>query len=249
VALDAPIWDPELGRMGYTQGAHVAAGKYYAFGGLYTSGASVDWIRGITGRDDREALSEAAARVPAGSNGVTFLPHLRLSSPPHLDPKSRGAFLGLTTDVDQATLMRAVLEGIAYEARASIEPLVRFSGATSLPEITVIGGSSRNELLLQIKASVMNRLHRVMSIHEATALGAALLGGRAAGVYRDVADIRGAVRLESMTVEPDPDTASFYDAFFQHVYRAIYPAVRPLNHAIYDQVVDGDSNPTHQARP
>ncbi len=157
VALDAPIWDPELGRQGYTQGAHVAAGKYYGFGGLYTSGASIDWIRSITGREDRIALTAAAGAIPPGSNGATFMPHLRLSSPPNIDSKSRAAFLGLTTDIDQASLMRAVYEGIAYEARASIEPLVGFAGSNTLPEIAVIGGSSRNELLLQIKAAVTNR--------------------------------------------------------------------------------------------
>jgi xylulokinase len=238
VALDTPIWDPELGRMGYTQGAHVAAGKYYGFGGLYTSGASVDWIRAITGREDRRSLAGAAAEVPPGSNGATFMPHLRLSSPPNIDPKSRGAFLGLTTDIDQASLVRAVLEGIAYEARVSIEPLARFAGLDSLPDITVIGGSSRNELLLQIKASVTNRPHHVLKIHEATALGGALLGGLAAGIYRDADDVQSTVEVESATIDPDPAAAAFYEDFYQRVYQQLYATLKPLNHAIYAEVVD-----------
>ena len=243
VALDAPIWDPELGRGGYTQGAHVAAGKYYGFGGLYTSGASVDWMRTIIGRDDRAALTAAAAAIPPGSNGATFLPHMRLSSPPNIDPKSRAAFLGLTTDIDQAALVRAVYEGIAYEARSSIEPLVAFSGSDTLPDITVIGGSSRNELLLQIKASVTNRPHHVMAIHEATALGGALLGGLAAGIYRDADDVEATVEHESTTIEPDPAAAAFYEEFFQSVYRQLYATLKPLNHAIYDRVVDESVGP------
>lgn len=237
-ALDAPIWDPDFGRLGYTQGAHVAAGKYYGFGGLYTSGASVDWIRAITGREDRRALAGAAADVPPGSNGTTFFPHLRLAGPPHLDPRSRGAFLGLTTDADQAAMVRAVYEGLAYEARASIEPLVRYAGSETLPEITVIGGSSRNELLLKIKASVMNRPHHIMHIHEATAHGAALLGGLAAGIYRDATDVKATVELQRSTIEPDPDAAAFYESFFQNVYLRIYDALKPLNDSIYDMVVD-----------
>lgn len=238
VALDKPIWDPDLGRGGYTQGAHVAAGKYYGFGGLYTSGASVDWIRSITGREDRMALTGAAAAIPPGSNGATFMPHLRLSSPPNIDPRSRAAFLGLTTDIDQASLVRAVYEGIAYEARASIEPLVGFAGSDTLPDFTVIGGSARNELLLQIKASVTNRPHHVMAIHEATALGGALLGGLAAGIYRDAEDVKATVELVSTTIEPDPEAAAFYEEFFQSVYKQLYASLKPLNHAIYDQVVD-----------
>lgn len=246
VALDAPIWDPDLGRMGYTQGAHVAAGQYYGFGGLYTSGASVDWIRNITGQKDRNSLSGAAAGIPPGSNGATFFPHLRLSSPPNIDPKSRGAFLGLTTDIDQAALVRAVYEGIAYEARLSAEPLVRFAGSDSLPDITVIGGSSRNELLLQIKASVTNRPHHVLGLYEATALGAALLGGIAAGIYRDAADVKATVEVASTTIEPEPSAAAFYEDFYQTVYKQLYPTLKPLNHAIYGQVVDLAAESAHE---
>ena len=166
------------------------------------------------------------------------MPHLRLSSPPNIDSKSRAAFLGLTTDIDQAALVRAVYEGIAYEARASIEPLVAFSGSDSLPDFTVIGGSARNELLLQIKASVTNRPHHVMAIHEASALGGALLGGLAAGIYRDAGDVKATVEFESSTIEPEPEAAAFYDDFYQSVYRQLYAALKPLNHAIYAQVVD-----------
>ncbi len=133
--------------------------------------------------------------------------------------------------------MRAVLEGIAYEARLSMEPLVRFAGDDALPEISVIGGSSRNELLLQIKASVTNRPHHVLRIHEATALGAALLGGQAAGIYRDAGDIHSAVDVDSFTVEPDDHAAAFYEEFYQTVYRQLYATLKPLNHAIYDRVV------------
>lgn len=247
VALDAPIWDPDLGRMGYTQGAHVAADQFYGFGGLYTSGAAVDWIRSITGREDRMALAGAAAEVPPGSNGATFMPHLRLSSPPNIDPKSRGAFIGLTTDIDQASMVRAVYEGIAYEARASIEPLVRFAGETQIPDITVIGGSARNELLLQIKASVTNRPHHVLELHEATALGAALLGGLAAGLYRDSEAVHTAIAPASMAIEPDPDAAAFYEAFYQNVYKPLYTTLKPLNHAIYDLVVDLSAERDHHS--
>jgi xylulokinase len=184
------------------------------------------------------SLTGAAAVVPPGSNGATFMPHLRLSSPPNIDSRSRAAFLGLTTDIDQAAMVRAVYEGIAYEARASIEPLVAFAGSDTLPDFTVIGGSARNELLLQIKASVTNRPHHVMAVHEATALGGALLGGLAAGIYRDADDVQATIELESTTIEPDPAAADFYENFYQTVYKQLYAALKPLNHAIYDLVVD-----------
>ncbi len=107
-----------------------------------------------------------------------------------------------------------------------------------LPDFTVIGGSARNELLLQIKASVTNRPHHVLAIHEATALGGALLGGLAAGIYRDADDVHATVEFASTTIEPDSESAKFYEDFFHSVYRQLYTALKPLNHAIYDQVVD-----------
>jgi xylulokinase len=107
-----------------------------------------------------------------------------------------------------------------------------------LPDITVIGGSSRNELLLQIKASVTNRPHHVLKIHEATALGGALLGGLAAGIYRDADDVQSTVEVESATIDPDPAAAAFYEDFYQRVYKQLYATLKPLNHAIYAEVVD-----------
>lgn len=234
LATDAPLSDPELGRQGYTQGAHVTADGYYIFGGVYTSGASVDWAHRLVGKDiDRGQLLKEAEAVPAGSLGVGFIPHLRLADPPHSDPRARAAFIGLTSDVERGALFRSVLEGIAYEARASIEPLLTFAGLDAAKEITVIGGSTKNDLLLRIKAAVMNAPLRVMDLDEATALGAAILGGIGAGVYRDVDDALGQIRAHPATVEPDPDAAAIYNRYFTEVYTQIYRALRPLNHRIH----------------
>ena len=102
IPLEQPITDPALGRQGYTQGAHVVAGHYYVFGGQYTSGASVDWWRGVLGKEvgcagqqvSYATLIAEAEQVPPGSLGVCFLPHLRRANPPYQDPKGRGARRG-----------------------------------------------------------------------------------------------------------------------------------------------------------
>jgi xylulokinase len=125
----------------------------------------------------------------------------------------------------------------------SAEPLVQFAGSSTLPDITVIGGSSRNELLLRIKASVTNRPHHVLGLHEATALGGALLGGLAAGIYRDAADVKANIEVASTTIDPDPDAAAFYEDFYQRVYKDLYSTLKPINHAIFDRVVDVAGEP------
>src|SRR5919107_198669 len=182
--LERPLTDPQVGHQGYTQGAHVA-GQYYVFGGQYTSGASVEWVRGVSGGVDYDTLVAEAEEVPPGSLGAFFLPHLRLANPPYDDPAARGAFVGLSTDVGRGELFRAVLEGLAYDSRNSLEPLLAHAGLDGLRAIHAIGGGTPNPPLLRIKASVLGQEITVSGVEEATSLGAAILGGVGPGGYGD----------------------------------------------------------------
>ncbi len=231
--LERPLTDPEVGRQGYAQGAHVA-GQYYVFGGQYTSGASVEWFRDSLGVGaDYEALIDEAEGVPPGSMGVFFLPHLRLANPPYDDPRSRGAFVGLSTDVGRGALFRAVLEGLAFDSRNSLEPLLKHAGVDDLRAIYAIGGGVQNRLLMRIKASVFDRIITVVGVEEATSLGAAILGGIGAGVYADVPSALGELRYAETPVEPVSEEVPLYDDAFRRVYRRIYPALREVHHEIH----------------
>jgi xylulokinase len=234
--VERPLTDPLAGRQGYTQGAHVVGGHRYIFAGQYTSGASVDWLRTVLGHDGEplphRELIAAAAAAPVGSLGVTFLPHLRMANPPYDDPRSRGAFVGLSTDVTRGTLARAVLEGLAFETRGSYEPLLSDHGIAPVSRVIAIGGGTGNELLMQIKASVMRRPYTVIDVHEATALGAAMLGGLGAGAYTDVDAAIAALRYDRREVAPDPEDADRYDTLYREVFQQLYPGVAPLSHAI-----------------
>ncbi|MDQ3693480.1 MAG: FGGY family carbohydrate kinase [Chloroflexota bacterium] len=236
--VERPLTDPLAGRQGYTQGAHVVGEHRYVFSGQYTSGASVDWLRSVLGGvghplSHRELIAEAAA-VPVGSLGVTFLPHLRMANPPHDDPRSRGAFVGLSTDVTRGALARAVFEGLAFETRGSYEPLLTDHGIAPADRVIAIGGGTGNELAMRIKASVMRRSHTVIEVEEATALGAAILAGLGAGVYADGDAAVGAMRYDRRDIDPDPVDADQYDIIYRDVYQRLYPAVAPLSHAIDD---------------
>jgi xylulokinase len=232
--LQRPMTDPQTGRQGYTQGAHTAGG-YYVFGGSYTSGACLDWFRSaFAAQADHATLTAEAAQAPAGSLGVSFCPFLRLANPPYNDPKARGAFLGLSTDVGRGALFRAVLEGIALDTRNGLEPLLTYTGVGKLKHIYAIGGSTRNRLLMQIKASVLNQPIHVMSIEESTALGAAVLGGIGAGVYTGVADVIASLHHTETLIEPIPADVALYEEAFQTIYKQLYPALQIINHRSYD---------------
>jgi xylulokinase len=234
VPLSQPITDPLMGRQGYTQGAHVVAGHYYAFGSVYTSGASVEWLREILGNDlDYDILIAEAEQTPPGSLGACFLPHLRLADPPYDDPQGRGAFIGLSTDVKRGTLFRAVLEGLAYESRHILESLLKFPDVAAPRQIYAIGGSTRNHLLMQIRATVFNQPFTVATITESTSLGAAILGALGAGLYPDVASALSQLYYDQLLVEPATDQVALYEAYFRQVYQQFYLTMRPLHHTIY----------------
>lgn len=232
LATDQVLKDPEVGRRGYAQGVHVSGG-YYILGGLYTSSACIEWFRETIGAGlDYAALAAEAEAVPPGSLGVYFLPHLRTANPGYDDPHSRATFVGLTFDAKRGALYRALLEGLAYEARYSLASLLPYLAETHIERIVATGGGTRNALLMRIKASVYNQPLRIVSIDDATALGAAMLAGLGAGVYRDVADAVHSVRYTTTVIEPEPAAAAFHEQGFHQVYRALYPAVRDVHHAI-----------------
>lgn len=231
--LEQPMDDPTAWARGYSQGAHVAGG-YYGLAGIYTSGISVDWFRtSFADNADYATLMAEAGRVPPGSLGVYFLPHLRRPNPGYAMDHSRGVFIGLTSDVSRGAAYRALLEGLAYEARYTLSGMLDYTIGRAASRISVTGGGTRNRLLLQIKANVYNHTLEVVSIDEATALGAALLGGIAAGLYADVAAASAAVKYAVTRVAPVPAAAAWYDTAYNSVYAHLGNSLADLHEAIH----------------
>ena len=231
-ATPAPLDDPALAEQGYFQGA-VGTDRQmsYVGGGIYSSGGTIDWFREIAGGADQAALIAAASAVPPGCGGVAFLPHLVNAPPPHPDDHARGAFFGLTLSATRAALYRAVLEGLAMQARTMLDGMVALTGLGQPRTIRVIGGGARNHLLLSIKANVFARPIVVVDEPEATALGAALLGGVAAGVFANLdAALAGLDRSEHV-IEPD-QSAEAYARLKAMVFDRLHDTVRPINRAL-----------------
>jgi xylulokinase len=212
----------------------VVEGLYYITGSLYTSGACVEWFRSVLGEHHAYAdlIAEAQA-VPAGSQGVCFLPHFQLASPPYDDHHARGAFIGLSAGVSRGTLFRAVLEGAACDSRLMTEVMLAYEGVPELKTIYAIGGATRNALWMGIRASVLNRPLIVTDMSEAASLGAAMLGGLGAGVYKDVTDALAALKREAHVVEPNPADVTRYEQIYGHVYKKLYPALSPLHQTLH----------------
>ncbi len=205
---------------------HAVPGAWEAMGVMLSAAGSLRWLRDAfaPGAGYDELVAEAARWQP-GAEGLTFLPYLQGERTPHADPNARGAFAGLTLRHDRGALVRAVLEGVAFGLRDSLE-LLRDLGVR--PEAgRVSGGGARSDLWLRIISSVLDIPLERTAVEEGAAYGAALLGGVAGGVFADVHEAVAACVRVRETVEPEPAWRDAYEAGYKR-YGALYPALRPL---------------------
>ncbi|MEN8233922.1 MAG: xylulokinase [Actinomycetota bacterium] len=216
---DRPVVEPD-GRLHAF--CHGVPGMWHLMGVMLSAAGSFEWFRRAVapGRSFVE-LDDAAGEVPAGAGGVQFLPYLTGERTPHPDPLARGAFVGLTVRHDLRHMARAVLEGVAFGLRDSLE-LVRSSA--SVKEVRASGGGTASPLWLQIIADVMDLPVRVVGTPEAAAHGAALLAATGAGAFASVEEATNAAVDVGDPVDPSGD-AGFYDEAYA-VYRDLYPALR-----------------------
>ena len=240
IATEQPVHNAQIMASGVGQGTHTWPNRYYAMSGMYFAGGCINWVRrlllGYAPDQSFEQLIELAQATPPGSEGVTFLSHLRMANPPIVDSHSRGAFVGLSSSTGPGHLARAAIEGVAYEYHFAYESIAKTFGL-SPRRLIVTGGGSRNRLLLQIKAALVNRPLLLPKVNEATCLGAAMLAGIGAGVYASFDDAAAQVQFAADVVEPDAQLHQIYIERFQEVYVKLYPALRAINHTISTRFV------------
>jgi xylulokinase len=204
---------------------HAVPGGWHAMGVMLSAAGSLRWLRDALGRQQYDALVGAAERWPAGAEGLLFQPYLAGERTPHADPQARGAFVGLSLRHDAGALARAVLEGVAYGLRDSLELLRTLGVDAGVGRVS--GGGARSVLWLRIVASVLGIPLQRTAVEEGAAYGAALLAGVRAGAYADVQEaVERAVRVRD-AVEPEPRWRDAYDEGYER-FKLLYPALRPL---------------------
>ena len=160
---------------------------YALEGSVFAAGVVVQWLRDQLGLLVDAAASEALAMSVEDSGGVFLVPAFAGLGAPHWDAEARGALLGLTRGTSRAHIVRAALDGIAFQV-AEIVELLRLETGLAVEELLVDGGASANGYLMQRQADLAGvRVVRPAEV-EATARGAALLAGLGAGVFRDPAE-------------------------------------------------------------
>jgi xylulokinase len=217
---------------------HAVPGKWHLMGVMLAAGASLQWFRNqlggeevrvaaATGTDPYELLTALAVDAGPGAEGLLFLPYLLGERTPHPDPAARGGFIGLTMRHRKGHLVRAVLEGVAFGLRDSLELLQQ--AGVKVEEIRVSGGGARSPLWRQILASVFKHPVTTVNSTDGPAFGAALLAGVGAGIYPSVEAACSSTIKVTSRAEPVLSEASTYDRLYT-LYTSLYPLLRGTMH-------------------
>ncbi|MBO6575941.1 MAG: xylulokinase [Rhodothermales bacterium] len=201
---------------------HALPGMWHLMGVMLSAGGSLAWYRDTLAADVPFAqLLEEAAGIPAGCEGLSFLPYLSGERTPHANPDATGAFVGLTRRHRRGHLTRAVLEGVAFGLRDNLDLLAKV-GLDRPSQLRASGGAMKSPLWSQILADVLETDLVRMTDLEGGALGAALLAGPAGGLWPDVkSGVEQSVSTDS-TVSPD-SPGDYAEPLAR--FRALYPAL------------------------
>ena len=221
-ATDQPLYDP-LGRVHAF--CHALPDRWHMMSVMLSAAGSLRWFRDALAPGVEFAdLVASAAEIPAGSDGLLFLPYLSGERSPYPDPLARGAFVGLTLAHDRRHMTRAVLEGVAFGLRDGLD-LMTAAGMPAPSQIRASGGGTASALWCQILADVLDAEIATVDTTEGAAYGAALLAAVSAGWRPTVEAIVADVVHASPVAAPGPAAAASEAA--HATYRDLYPALAP----------------------
>jgi xylulokinase len=227
-ATDAPALDRQ-GRL-HTF-CHAIPARWHVMGVTQSAGLSLRWFRDQfgagpdDGRDPYERLTEEAQTAPTGCKGLLWTPYLMGERTPHLDPRARGALVGVTASHTRADVIRAILEGVAFSLRDTFS----IFGEMNVPvkSVRLGGGGARSPLWRQIQADVYGHEVEIVEAEEGAAYGAALLAGVGAREWASVDEACASVVRVAKSVPPNADAVAVLNKNYA-AYRRVYGATRDI---------------------
>lgn len=209
-------------------------GAWHVMGVTQGAGLSLKWFRDNFCHEEMIAaagmkkdpyflMDKQAEQIPIGSDRLLYLPYLMGERTPHLDPNCRGVFFGLSAMHTRQHLLRAVMEGVTFSQRDSVEVLREMG--VSIKEMLACGGGGSSALWRQMLADVYGCPVKTVVSKEGPALGVAILAGAGTGVYSSVQDGCAAVIKTNPPQNPISQNSEEYEKFY-NIYRALYPALK-----------------------
>jgi xylulokinase len=209
---------------------HSVPGKWHVMGVQLSSGGSLRWLRDTmfpgTGYTP---LTQLAARVTSGSEGLIFLPYLAGERTPYPDPYARGTYFGITLRHTPDHFVRSTMEGVGYGLRDQFE-IFKDLGV-QINQVRASGGGARSPLWNQINANITGHEHVTLAVDEGPALGAALLAAVGTGQFETVSAACSAAVHVTGSTKPQADEVAVYDKYY-NVFRRLYPILKPEFEAV-----------------
>ncbi|MFZ1040257.1 MAG: xylulokinase [Anaerolineales bacterium] len=206
---------------------HAVPGMWHFMGVMLSAAGSLQWYHDTLAPNmDFDELLKEAESIPAGCEGLQFLPYLSGERTPHPDSLARGAFIGLTLRHGRGHLTRAVLEGVSFGLKDSFT-LIQNAGLGKIVQVRASGGGTKSAVWRQILASILEAELVTVNTTEGAAYGAALLAGVGAGAWKNVPSACAATIKLTGSTSPDPVQVEVYRKAYP-VYRTLYPALKPI---------------------
>ncbi|MEM7799867.1 MAG: xylulokinase, partial [Chloroflexota bacterium] len=221
---DTPLIEPNGQLHAF---CHAVPGKWHLMGVMLSAAGSLRWHHDTHAADlSYDAFVNPTASIPAGSDGLLFLPYLTGERTPHPDPLARGAFIGLTVRHSQAHMTRAVMEGVSFGLKDSFT-LMQRAGLADVSQVRVSGGGTQSPIWRQILADILGVEIVTINTAEGVAYGAALLAATGSGEWSSVeeacADV---VKITGST--PPGEDVDRYRAYYE-IYQSLYSTLKATN--------------------
>ena len=201
---------------------HAVKGKYIWLGCTYTGGRSLAWARDQFD-EEFEDLTAQAENAPVGSDGLFFMPWFQGAATPNPDPHARAGWLGLTLHHTKEHMIRALMEGVAYDLRHSLECFKRLG--SQVDELRIGEGGAKSALWSRIQADIFGQDVRIMETQELSAIGAAIIAGVGVGLFSDFESACEKAIVLGETVRCDADRVRQYEQCYQR-YCELYPILK-----------------------
>lgn len=216
---------PEFCPEGIWVMPHPMPSAYFWHGLVMTAGYCITWLGEILGIEETESLSEEAERSAPGSGGLIFLPFLDGAATPYANSEAKAVFFGLRSTHRRSDLVRAVMEGVAYNFRDCFEVFASLGNPAT--RIRIAGGGSRSRLWRRILADVLGVELDLMDEQEASALGAAVIASVGSGVYPDFATACEAMVKVQEHLKPEAVNQRIYSKQYM-IYQQLFSQLQGL---------------------
>lgn len=232
-AFNHPIISQIMADASFACVPHVIKDMYVTYAFTFTSGSMLKWYRDNFGKEylleaDRNQVNVydlMIMKAEEGSGEIFVLPHFAGAATPYMDVDSKGAIIGLNIGTKPQDILRGILEGITFEIMVNEERLAE--AGVVIDTIRAVGGLSKSDKYLQLKADMMGKKVSTLNVSEAGTLGAVILAGTASGVYKSIPEAVEILVKERKSFYPDRKRHEYFLERFD-IYKRIYPAVKSI---------------------